>query len=67
MTRKTKIEPEPEHPDPEDDEPPIRIEVQKIKRTTIEDLLNADLDTLSANFQTHAKKVLFDGNSHHGA
>lgn len=36
----------------------IDVQVQKVKRTTIDDLLNADLDTLSANFQAHARKKL---------
>jgi len=56
-----------EQAEPDEDGLSIKITEHKVKRTTIEDLLNADLDSLTASFQQHAKKVLFDGNSHHGA
>jgi len=45
----------------------IRVTEHKVKRTTVEDLLDADLDKLAASYQQHAKSKLFDGNSHHGA
>jgi hypothetical protein len=45
----------------------IRVTEHKVKRTTVEDLLDADLDKLVASYQQHAKSKLFDGNNHHGA
>jgi hypothetical protein len=45
----------------------IRVTEHKVTRHTVDDLLDADLDKLTANYRSHAKKQLFDGNSHHGA
>lgn len=36
----------------------LDVDVQPVKRHSVDDFLNADLDTLTANFQSHAKKKL---------